>query len=166
MAQFPWQLPISLTPLLCTSWRPVNAASWMRVRGWGKTGVAQSILFDSSEHGGHWPSGRKIGPTTVASCTVWHSLPSFLHSFPFWFIENLFFFNNIGNTLCFWALEGLKSKDTCGVLKLQGRMKSYFGPVFGWLGDKFWLLTRVLNKIKHREELDNDRWGLFWFNML
>lgn len=85
---------------------------------------------------------------------MWHSLPSFLHSFPFWFIVNLLFFNNIGNAM---------SNGICGVLKFQDRMKSYIRPVFGWLGDKSWLTSRGISKIKHTEELDND---FFCFNIL
>lgn len=42
---------------------------WVRFKGSGKTVVTQTILLDSTGHWGHWPSIRKAGPTTVASCT-------------------------------------------------------------------------------------------------
>lgn len=116
-SKIPWQLPIFLTSLLCTSWGHIRAAVWVRAKGSGKTAVLQPILLDSPGHWGHWPSRRKVGPTTVASCTfdifalLWRLISVWIH--------NDFIFNYMRDSCGLWKPPGLKVKDTCKILTLE-----------------------------------------------
>lgn len=110
MAKLPWQPPISLTLLLCTSWGHIRSSGWARVRGSGKTGVTQIVLLDSHEARGYWPSGRMNRPNSSGKLYILHFCPPF-YMFPFWFTPNLFFFNNISNVCYFWGPKRTQVKS-------------------------------------------------------